>query len=442
MNKLQRKTVSIVGSVAVLLAQAAPAFATDLVIVGNGSESNSTIDMQSSSTTTVVQKNNTDVDNKVKVSADTGNNTASDNTGGDARIQSGDSTTVVELENVAGSNVAEVERCGGCDDGTNIVIDGNGTDTTNLVDYDRNSATTLFQTNNTEFDNEVNVDATTGGNQVDDNTGADEAVVVTGDANVAVSASNMADSNTASVHGGNSDSDSDNSGVNLWIHGNGSDSRNTMRLDLKNTTLLSQMNDTQVANKFRVDADTGSNTVSDSTGGMVAVGTGDANVYANVDNAAGFNTANVEGCCADGVYAKIGENGTETTNHIGASLGANLEVFQENSCGEGHGDLWDRWFHHNEPCFDNDLELEAYTGKNESDDNTGGTDADPIVVTGDSNVGVSVGNMGGSNTYGSLSGNGFEWPSHDNVSSSQSGSSLNFDFSFDFSAFMAGILGS
>src|SRR5687768_11308617 len=105
MTNLQRKLTTAFATGAVLANAFVPmTFAnttgstggtTSLTISGNGSDSDSDIDVNRDNNTTVNQTNVANVDNNVNVSASTGGNSASDNTGGDVQLRTGNASTNV-----------------------------------------------------------------------------------------------------------------------------------------------------------------------------------------------------------------------------------------------------------------------------------------------------------------------------------------------------------
>src|SRR3989344_3377480 len=239
MTDLQKKVVTDFAAATLLVNSALPAFAgTTLIISGNGSSSDNTADVNLNSTTTVVQSNEADIDNDVHVNADTGGNSADDNTGGEVDLETGDITTQVGISNAVNSNVASVEECD-CEGDVDVLISGNGTHSDNKVELDKKSTTELFQNNEADVDNDVHVYADTGDNSADDN-----------------------------------------------------------------------------------------------TGGSVTLKTGDIDVKVALDTWANFNWAEVDcPCLFDDILAKIAENGTDSDNDIKAELGSDLAVFQGN-CAE------------------------------------------------------------------------------------------------------------
>lgn len=438
-----KKLITAAATTAMFIQTALPTFAvTELIISGNGSDSDNTVEVSQQTSTTVVQSNETDVNNDIDVYTNTGGNEASDNTGGDVKIDTGDADATVEVSNHVNSNVAEVENCGGCGGDTSVLIEGNGAGTENYVGLQDLNIVTVFQNNNADINNNVEVVLETGNNEAEDNTGG-AVVVETGDADATVKLHNFANSNSAMIAGSG-----DGGAVELIIRENGSDSDNAIELGLVRLTLLTQSNVTDIDNDIEVYVLTGDNEAEDNTGGDVKIDTGDADITVVVDNMAGFNHAYIDDCCFENIFAKVAGNGTDTDNYIGASLDQNMSLFQDNSCGGGKGWLmpmtmpglslmgFDQMPHFgwgSDDCFDNDLDLVAVTGDNEVEDNTGEGDSDPLVKTGNSKVDVDVENFGGSNSYGDYA------PAMGGES--MEGFSFDFEFSFSFGDLLAALLG-
>lgn len=411
MNLTKLATAAATG--AILLNAALPAFAaTTLIISGNGSGAESNVEFENESQTTVVQQNVTNVQNHINVDASTGNNEAEDNTGGDVSIETGNSTAEVAIHNQVNSNQAQVDTCGECAGDTTVEVTGNGSDSENEVELEQETKTEVYQSNQANISNDVKVDAETGDNEAEDNTNGDVAIK-TGDATVKIMSHNMANMNTAVIGG-----EGEGGSVHLLVSGNGTDSENEIELELERETVLRQDNLTNIANHFKVDAETGKNEAEDNTGGYVEIETGDAWVEAMVDNAAGFNFADL-GCCAlEDIMAKIANNGSDSENEIEAELEDETEVYQGSESSTN---------------FDNCLALDVETGKNEVEDNTAGDGEDPMVDTGDSTVKVAVSNEGSQNVLGEMDELDWEMPEFD----------FGFDLSisFDLSEYFAWLLG-
>lgn len=400
---INKRIATAVATGALLLNSfATPAFAaTTITLSGNGTDSNNTANINLTKTATVVQNNTANVTNKVDVDAETGDNDANDNTGGDVEIKTGDSDVAVAVKNMLNSNSASIDCCTNGD--TSVKIADNGSDSDNNVDLDQEASNGVFQDNNADVENKVYVDGKTGNNDAEDNTNGDVSVE-TGDSDVSVGVLNFVNSNWAKIGGG----DSEGSSLSLWILGNGTDSDNDIDADLSSENVVTQNNDADVYNKVDVEAETGDNDANDNTGGEVSIETGDADVNTLVANVGNFNWAELGcDCLFDDLTAKIADNGSDTDNDIDLDLSSGKDngVFQDNGA-----DL------------ENELdELEAQTGDNDAEDNTGGSEGhDPAIETGDAGVDSEVVNQFNSN---------------------QAGIGGDFEFDFDWEEMLGSIFG-
>jgi hypothetical protein len=409
MTKFQTKITTAFATGAVLLNALAPiSFAsTTLTISGNGTGSDNTANVSANNTTTLIQTNNTDITNDVNVDANTGNNRASDNTGGNVDVTTGHAITDVAVSNTAGSNAATIDNCN-CENDADVLISGNGSHSDSDVTLDRNNTTTLFQTNNTDVRNRVDVDANTGYNRTNDNTGGDVSVL-TGRADTTVTLGTTANANFARIGGGTG---SNGGGTTTaQILGNGTGSDNSIDLSSNNDVVLSQLNDAYISNRVDVDANTGHNYANDNTGGEVDITTGHAITDVLVDNMVGFNAADVDNCgCLEDLTAKIGGNGSDSDNDI-----------------VWGGDNLLAGFQTNDTTLNNNLKhLDSDTGYNRANDNTGAVngESDPSMTTGHAGTVVTLENSGGMNTFGEDLSDVLE----------------NVDFDFDFGGLLGFLL--
>ncbi len=363
---------------------------TTIEISGNGAGSENEVNVTQNTTTTVTQSNQAYVDNDVDVDADTGDNDANFNTGGNVTVSTGNANVTANVSNNLNKNVAQVDCCvaGG---NTDVTISGNGAFSDNDVELNQDSTTTLNQSNYANVDNDVDVDADTGGNDAGFNTGDGDVTIRTGNATVNATVNTTANANWAKV-GGNNQGGTGN--VSLRILDNGAGSENEILANLSNTTNLTQSNQAYVDNDVEADADTGDNDANFNTGdGDVTIVTGNAQVDASIDNWVNFNAADVDcGCVFGGLLAKIAGNGAEPgfssddDNTITVTLGG-LQSYSQG----------------NYSNLDNDLdELATETGDNEASKNTAGSNGDPSVVTGNAKVNASVSNEGNHNILGDV----------------------------------------
>ena len=422
MTILQKKIATAIASAALLVNSALPVFATTIEISGNGSDSDSEVDVEMGQTTTVVQSNEADVTNVVNTKADTGGNKAKDNTNSDVEIETGNATVDVNVENTLNSNSADIDCCPSGD--VDVLVSGNGSDSDNNVWLDLNTETDVFQTNEADVKNLVWADAKTGDNEAEDNTGGSVSIK-TGIADVTVDLATTANANSATIGGG-----SPSGSLSARILGNGSDSENEIDLELASAVLLEQANEADILNKVDVDAETGDNEADDNTGGETDIETGNATVDVSVDNMVNFNWADVEcGCLLDDILAKISGNGTDSENEIELELGAETLAFQLNCADEPYeaNDKESEGRRGGDCELENFVDLEAESGDNEAEDNTGGVEGDdPSIDTGNAEANADIQNSGNVNMLGEA-----ELPELD----------FEVDFGFNWALFWAWVSG-
>lgn len=396
-QKLTTAGVAAAGAM-LLISSAAFAGTTDLTISGNGADSENGIKLMEQTSTVVSQSNQTSISNHVHTSSNTGDNTASGNTGGSVYIETGDATSKTQISNTTGSNTAHVENCD-CDTDVTVKIDGNGKDSENKAKVGVDSMTYLVQENKTKMTNMVHSDADTGNNKANHNTEGD-VTIVTGNAKSMVEVENQANSNVGGI-GGNGEAGSQ---VDVMITDNGKDSTNKVGLKVDKLKGLSQHNSTRIKNKVGSFAGTGYNKAKSNTGGIIDVWTGNSTSKVNLKNTAGSNTGSVDcDCLTTDISAKIDGNGKGASAKIKAKMSAAVEVAQDNNC-DPHHNLFLRLRRHrgmSHDCFDNHTHADAYTGGNKVKDSTVGGD-DPLVLTGNSKVEVTIDNQAGFNQYPGL----------------------------------------
>lgn len=400
MNNLQKKIAAAIAAASLIVNTALPVFATTIEIIGNGSDTKNTANVEVENTTIVEQSNNANISNDIKVDASTGGNEVNRNTGGDVNVSTGNAGAAVAVSNQANSNVAQIDGC--CQADVDVLISGNGDGSKNKVDLDVNeedgTGTYITQENKANVSNEVEVKAGTGWNEANRNTGG-QVSITTGDAWVGVGVENALNSNSARIGGGEGGTM-----LSAKILGNGSDSKNTIDLEYEKSLVVAQKNRGYIMNDVDAFAFTGKNEANRNTGGDVTIDTGNAGVEVGIDNMANFNWADVSCDCLLDLTAKIAGNGDEAVSKIKADLDNVLAVDQDN-CGYEWspfgGWFGKRWGRHHKCGFSNEVEVAAKTGKNEAERNTGGVDGgDPSVDTGDSLIDVQVDNAGNSNVYG------------------------------------------
>ncbi len=379
MNKLVYKLTTAVSAAALLTGSVASvAFGTTgVTISGNGADSTNNANVSVSTSNTVTQSNTANIQNNVSISSTTGGNTANKNTGGDTSISTGDANVSSSVSNSANSNVASV-GCN-CTGDSAVTISGNGADSTNKVGLDLDNTNVVTQVNQAKVNNNVDIDSTTGGNRANSNTGGD-VDITTGDASVDASVSNDVNSNVAQIGGGTGNG----AMLDVMVTGNGADSKNTVDVDVDNTTVVTQSNRADISNDIDVDASTGNNRANKNTGGDTSIDTGDADVTVDVSNHANSNVLDLSDCdCAVDATVKVAGNGADSNNKVNLDLDSVTVGTQVNDFG-GKG---------------NNVDVDSTTGGNKANENTmGGTD--PSVSTGDAGSDITVSTNANSNVMG------------------------------------------
>lgn len=281
-----------------------------ITISGNGAFSDNSVSADSATNTDLSQTNVADITNEVYSNANTGDNKASFNTGGDTMLITGNASSNTSITNMANANVANVPGGGGGAGFGAVVIAGNGAESDNAVTLNNETNTSLSQTNLAEIANEVSSNMQTGDNKASFNTGGD-VLLSTGNATSNTTIDNMANFNFADLtacgcittgHG------------TIAIFGNGAFSDNSVSDNLGSNVSAEQTNLADIVNEVggqdglwleRIDGNgggTGDNSAKFNTGGATILLTGnesnttDLSTSANVNevsngNSLGFNMA-------------------------------------------------------------------------------------------------------------------------------------------------------
>ncbi len=189
------KTSLAVGtSTLMLLANTGVVFGADLKISKTGANSVNLVSVSNKTVTSVVQSNKSNVVNSVSVVQNTGDNSASKNTG-KGMVVSGNAAAMVLIANGGSSN--ELTHHGddcGCVEAPSSSVSNTGYKSVNKVSVSTLNLKSTIQSNISNRLNKVGVLQNTGDNDADKNTGS--GVVVSGDTDVVVELLNEADSNT------------------------------------------------------------------------------------------------------------------------------------------------------------------------------------------------------------------------------------------------------
>ena len=255
--------------------------------------------------------------------------------------------------------------------GVSIELTGNGEDSYNKADVEVENSVFVEQVNEAYISNDVVVDADSGHNDANRNTGGD-VTVSTGDSGALVTVNNQANSNIADVEGCcGVDAD-------VLISGNGADSKNKVYLDINEdlegpATYVGQFNDAEVYNDVDMNTSTGYNDANRNTGGDVEVTTGSAYSATDIKTALNSNSAYVGGGEGGALSAQILGNGENSYNKIDLDYEMETVVLQDNDAY-----VW------------NGVYADAKTGYNDANRNTGGG---VEISTGDAGVDIAIDNM-------------------------------------------------
>jgi len=280
-----KKYLLLVLPVAFLAFRPTLARAEELVISGNGSSSVNEVNVASDNTTSVVQNNNTGVTNIVNANTNTGGNTASENTGENVNLDTGNSQ--VEVAVVNSVNSSEVEGQGCCGSAVNSGISGNGENSLNNLTISQLVYNSINQTNNASITNDVNVYGNTGNNSANENSG--NVNIQTGNVKVQATIVNQ-NVNISHVNYG-----SGGFSLSALINGNGSGSVNSLTANFSNNNNVNVNNVSNIYNNLDINADSGNNTANGNLGN-VSIKTGDVFIGAFLDNAANHNLVDID-CC-------------------------------------------------------------------------------------------------------------------------------------------------
>jgi hypothetical protein len=297
----------------------------------NGSNSQNSGEVNLADDSMTFQSNMGNLNNDMVLVADSGNNEAKNNTGGDNTINTGDANIAANILNFMNNNIAgnvvygvvnvfgdligdiilpqsEIDK-----HAANVTLANNG----NGSGSENDSIASLSQTdqyqqfNDAEIINNIDLEATTGKNEAKDNTGGNNSIT-TGDSNIDANVTNIANNNVIGDNwwvvfindsgnwigkiinplgvvvgdyiAGSNGTDVSNPSTGVYNVGNGSDSSNLGEVNKTENTDITQVNQGKIVNNVDLTANTGRNTTSRNTNGDNSITTGDANIQLNVMN--------------------------------------------------------------------------------------------------------------------------------------------------------------
>src|SRR3990167_758457 len=290
MTKFTKKLFAAASASAMFLSIVGPVAAeTSIEVTGNGYNSDNTAVVTQTNTTNVIQSNSATVVNYIDADADTGDNDANYNTGGDVVVSTGNAKTYVDVATTANSNLALVGGNGAQAGGVSALITGNGYNADSDLTLTHVKTINIAQDNWAWVDNHVDAEAETGDNDANYNTGGD-AAILTGNALTDIDIDNHVNFNAADVDCGCLFD------LDAKIGANGADTDNDILAAFIDSLYIDQGflygNIASLSNHVDTDSDTGENDVEKNTGlpeGDPFVLTGDSASYVDVENSGNVN---------------------------------------------------------------------------------------------------------------------------------------------------------
>lgn len=295
---MKKLILTFTSFLAILLGVFVPsATAEEIIVSGNGSESVNTATTSTTQQVNVDQSNTANITNNITTNANTGDNEASDNVGGDTTITTGDITTNTEVTNTGNYSAVNVGACD-CPAGSTTNITGNGPRSVNTVDNSISSDTNISVNQDADITNNITTNANTGRNRANDNVGGN-VLVKTGNIYADIFLMN-GPFNVSKVKAAQGQSLE----RLLKIAGNGRSSVNTINNVEINNVDVSVNNVADFLNRILANLNTGDNDANDNVGGDVAIKTGDVWAQIKVTNLANINEVIIDCGCKE----KPGEN--------------------------------------------------------------------------------------------------------------------------------------
>lgn len=241
-----------------------PVYALELVISGNGSSSDNTVNLEVKKEETVSQTNEANVENNLTENANTGGNTVT-NASADTKIDTGNISENINIENNINQSFATSNDC--CDQQNSLTIENNLSDTNNSINVTSVSKTNTTITQTANITNTLNSNLSTGKNVVGNVLGSVQ--IDTGNVKVSGSIVN-GPVNTVSHEAVNVNVDTS---LNIIISNNAQDSTNQVSFNSASDNSFSLNSFANIDNDVYYTIDTGNNKVNNVLGD-VAIFTG------------------------------------------------------------------------------------------------------------------------------------------------------------------------
>lgn len=264
--------------------------ALELSIVENGEGSSSSVEVTSSSETTVTQTGNADVTNNIEANSNTGNNVISEGAGsGTSSIETGSSKTVVNVVTEVNSNEVKSTNCCNSETPSTVTIANNGSNSTNEVTaiVKNNTEVVSHQTGN--ITTNIAANSNTGNNSIKQSSG--DKTIKTGNAKTEVSNVSIANNSFVNV------ASYQPLALTIVIKNNGASSNNDVAVALISNRSIEILNSTNIETNISASSNTGNNTIDKGIGGAF-ISTGDATTIVSSKTVANISSVKVDTCCS------------------------------------------------------------------------------------------------------------------------------------------------
>lgn len=263
--------------------------AEDLIISDNGSDSQNNVSISQENNTQVQQQSTADIQNDTQTTADTGGNEASGNSG-DTTINTGDVQASEIINNEANQSVVD-SPC--CPTSTTATISGNGADSQNNIEINRDNSTNINVNQEANISNQSQGTLISGNNTASNNIG--NTTIETGNISASLETFNqginMSRVEVAQGSGGE---------VSLKVSGNGTGSNNSITFSDTQETNIEIDNRIDLDNVIDWEAITGNNFAQGNLGD-VFIRTGDADLEIIIENGPINSSEVILRCCEEAV---------------------------------------------------------------------------------------------------------------------------------------------
>ena len=231
-------------------------------------------------------------------------------------------TTFTAMVFLLSSNIYAVE----------VVISGNAEDSVNTVDVNMDNTIQVEQSNEATIVNDIQTDATTGGNSISDSMG-NEANIDTGDIKQETVITNSQNSQMVDI-------DCCQDATDIKISGNSADTQNSVSIEMGVNTNIVSDNKADILNSIVGSANTGNNIISSSLAN-VGIATGNIYITGGIDNGP-VNTYSINGSSGiGGMSVSLIGNSSGSKNTVSMSTFVSTNIAMSSLYDAKNIALWD-----------------------------------------------------------------------------------------------------